>query len=239
MGVQAGQPRPVQEGPYEPLARPGIPQRDPELRRRGGGGEGVDRARARLRVDPDPQRGRRGSLGDQCVQAFQFLPVVGVDGDSERQRLAQLGHGLGGGVQDRPLRLHPGRPGQRQLAGARDLAAEPAVREQPQHRHERARLHREGVQDGGAGRQRGREGAGQGGGGGSDPGHVQQADQGLRGIRPAHQTLLDGGPYGQVPARRGIRRARRRVRLDSHVRQPIIRRVGPQLLTESIQEVRM
>ncbi len=249
MGVQPGEPRAVQEGPYEPGAGAGVAQGDPELRGGRRRRQRVDGARTRLGVDPYADRGGRergrgpGTRCDQRVEPLQLLAAVGVDGDAEGEGLAQLGRGLGGGVQDRPRRRHPGGARQGQLAGAGHLAAQPRVREQPQYRHQRGGLDREGVQDGGAGCHGGGERAGQRGGGGADPGDVQQADQGRRGVRPAHQALLDGGPYGQVPALGGALCVRVGVhvgvRVGSHVRHPITRRARPQLLTESIQAARM
>ncbi|GGR90187.1 hypothetical protein Snoj_62280 [Streptomyces nojiriensis] len=91
------------------------------------------------------------------------------------------------------------------------------------------------MQDGGGGREGGREGAGQGGGGGPDPGDVQQAGQGWRGVGPADDSLLDGGSYGQIAARGSAPGGF----LGAHVGHPIIRQGRPQLLTESIQSERM
>lgn len=76
------------------------------------------------------------------------------------------------------------------------------------------------MQDGGVRREGGREGAGQGGGGGPDPGDVQQAGQGLRAVAPAHEALLDGGPYGQVPALGGAPGAALALRVYSHAAIP-------------------
>ncbi len=172
--------------------------------------------RDRLRVDAHAQRrgGRRG--GGQGVQAVQLTEAVGVDGDAEGERLAQLGGGLGGRVQHGTGRRHTGRAGQRQFAGAGHLAAQPLPREQAQYGDERGGLDGEGVQDRRAGRGELLERGAQFGGGPADSGDVQEPRDG---VGRAHQPLGDGCRDGAVP-QGGVGGRRGRGRRGGHGTTP-------------------
>ena len=117
---------------------------------------------------------------------------------------------------------HAGGAGQRQLARARDLRPDALGAQQREYGHEGRGLHGEGVQHGGVGD--GGESGPQRGGRGADAGHVEEGGDRLR---LAEKALLHCRSYGLIPA------------VERHVGQPIIRAAAPQLLTKTIQSLRM
>lgn len=193
VGVQPGQPGPVQVGLDDAGAGALVAEGHPEL---GGGGRGRERADGTgsdLWVHPESEGRGGGRGGDERVEAVQLLEVVGVDGDPEREGLAQLGRGLGGGVEHGVGGRDPGGAGEGELARAGDLDAEPRVVEEAQDGDERGGLDGEGVEDMGVGD--GGESAGQGFGGGADAGGVEERDDRLGG---GEESLVDGGSDGEI-----------------------------------------
>lgn len=193
VGVQPGQPGPVEEGLDDGLAGAFVAECHAELGGGRRGREGADGTGSDLRVHPKAERGGGGRGGDQGVEPGQLLEVVGVDGDAEREGLAELGGGLGGGVEHGVGGRDPGGAREGQFAGAGDLGAESGLVEQAQDRHERGGLDGEGVQHGRVGD--GGERAGQGSGGGADADGVEERDDRFGG---GEESLIDGGSDGEI-----------------------------------------
>ncbi len=145
--MEPGQPGAFAERFDEALPVALVGQSDAELGGRGGGAHRSDRAAADLRIDPDadPGAGRPGA--HQGVGAFQLLPVVDVDGDTVFQGRGQLAPGLGGRVEDDPVRFEARRQRLGELAGAGHLAAHAELAQPGEQRDQAVRLGGEGVQD--------------------------------------------------------------------------------------------
>ena len=253
MRVQPGQPGPARRRPARPTPAPPRPAAPPRTSRWPSPWTaprwspppicGLTRIPSGERLAADRMRASRRA--SSCgLSALTAMPSA---------RASRSSAGVFAGESSTVARRrHPGRPRQRQLAGARHLRADALLAQQPQHRHQRGRLHREGVQHRRAGRGDLVEGRAQRRGRLPDAGDVEQADDG--GVRP-QQALLHGGAHRLVPARRPVRRrwlpysstTSPRCRSCSGPRlwhvQPNIRGARPadatDVLTRSIQTARM
>lgn len=145
MGVQPVQPGPAREGLDHGVDGALVAQRDAELGGRGGGAHRTDGSRTDLRVHPQSDGPGGLPAGQQAVDAGHLLEVVQVDRDAVGQGELQLLDGLGGAVEHQPVVGESGRQRLFQLSGRGHFAAHARLREQPQHRHQPARLRRERV----------------------------------------------------------------------------------------------